>query len=317
MHSKISAVKESSQPAAEAKSATGGYLSIEPDLVSIRRKCAECENEDEVIQRKGYSSLVPFIQSKAQDSISQKIESVRGNGTNMDSQTKSFMESRFESNFLDVNIHTGDYAIQLAKDLNAKAFTTGKDIFFNSGNYNPGTETGKHLLAHELTHVIQQGGQSQYIQRSVDETKTIECPIVDEGIVSRVSWGETSGIYPSENDKYDPSKWDKGILCQLLTCRSAVHEVAKRGETVHKALPGSGKVEQMLKKYHFVENFPSADPEIADAEVKWFYLSNKASLSIHPTMRTLVSVKSYGPFYNNGGGDVPKGTVYIHFYKKK
>jgi len=71
-----------------------------------------------------------------------------------------------------------------------------------------------------------------------------------------------------------------------------------------------------LKPYHFIENFLSLEPEIARSEVKFFYLSGQSGAQPHPTMSTLVWVKKYGPFFNVGGGDVTKGDVYIHFYKK-
>ncbi len=147
----------------------------------------------------------------------------------------------------------------------------------------------------------------------------ITCPILDSGTLSEVSWGETSGLYPSSNDKYQPDKWDAGKTCDLLKARRAIYEVSQRGQKTHKGKPNaSDKIEQMLKKYHFVENFPVADVEINDAEVKWFYLSNdKNKPSQHPSLGSKANsiVKTYGPFYNNGGGDVGKGDTYIHFYK--
>ena len=132
-----------------------------------------------------------------------------------------------------------------------------------------------------------------------------------------MSWGETSGLYPTKDNKYEPEKWDAARTCDLLGARGAVHAVGQRGEKVHKAQPGKDPVEQKLKPYHYVENFPALDAEINDAKVNWFYLSKKSSLDTHPTMSSLSSVKKYGPFYNNGGGDVPRGDVYIHFYRQK
>ena len=141
------------------------------------------------------------------------------------------------------------------------------------------------------------------------------CPVKNEGTLSEVSWGETSGLYPSKDNLYDPTKWDGAKKCELLRLRGALHAVGQRGERVHRGRPGSGPVEQKLKPYHFIENFLSLDPEIAKAEVRFFYLSNQAALTTHPTMSTLIWVKKYGPFFNVGGGDVPKGDVYVHFYK--
>ena len=67
------------------------------------------------------------------------------------------MESRFGADFSGVRIHTGSGAEGLSASVSAQAFTHGNDIYFNSGKFSPGTEAGGHLLAHELTHTIQQG----------------------------------------------------------------------------------------------------------------------------------------------------------------
>jgi peptidoglycan hydrolase-like protein with peptidoglycan-binding domain len=76
----------------------------------------------------------------------------------MDAATRSEMESSFGADFGRVNIHTDAEAVQMSKELGAQAFTHGNDVYFNKGKYNPGSGEGKHLLAHELTHTIQQTG---------------------------------------------------------------------------------------------------------------------------------------------------------------
>jgi hypothetical protein len=133
-----------------------------PEPRFIQRKCADCEEEEMLQQKPLASSITPFIQAKgndsetASDAISQRISSTRSSGSSMDSNTQNFMESRFGKDFSNVKIHTGDYAAQLSEELNAQAFTVGNDIYFNSGRYDTGSYSGKHLLAHELTHTVQQ-----------------------------------------------------------------------------------------------------------------------------------------------------------------
>lgn len=79
------------------------------------------------------------------------------------------MESRFGTDFSDVKIHTGSEAVQMSSELNAQAFAVGNDIYFNEGKYNPNSDSGKHLLAHELTHTVQQsGGIGRKIQKYRD-----------------------------------------------------------------------------------------------------------------------------------------------------
>ena len=68
------------------------------------------------------------------------------------------MEGKFNADFSKVRVHTGDKAVVMTNMLKAQAFTHGFDIYFNAGKYQPNTSLGKHLLAHELTHVVQQKG---------------------------------------------------------------------------------------------------------------------------------------------------------------
>jgi len=135
---------------------------IEDEEEPIQMKCANCENEEEMLQPK-------FMQHAQSDSVPENIQSQinnsRGSGTGMVKQTRSFMEKRFGSNFNEVNIHNNNSSARLNNQLNAQAFTVGNDIFFNRGKYNPDSHAGKLLLAHELTHVVQQNGGAQKIQR--------------------------------------------------------------------------------------------------------------------------------------------------------
>ncbi|MFZ0544804.1 MAG: DUF4157 domain-containing protein [Candidatus Promineifilaceae bacterium] len=79
-------------------------------------------------------------------------------GRPLDSSTRQFMESRFGQRFEGVRVHTGGEAAESARSLNARAYTVGRNLVFGGGEYTPGTVTGRRLLAHELAHVIQQGG---------------------------------------------------------------------------------------------------------------------------------------------------------------
>ena len=88
------------------------------------------------------------------------------------------MQSSFGFDFSHVNIHTDTGAVQMSKELHAQAFTQGSDIYFNSGKYDPQTTTGKQLLAHELTHVVQQQEtiNKKSIQRSCHDGACDSCP---------------------------------------------------------------------------------------------------------------------------------------------
>ncbi len=95
----------------------------------------------------------PAMKTNFQSSLS----STKGKGSPLPDSTRTFMESRFQADFRDVRVHTGEEAGSLSRSIQAQAFTHGNDIYFNSGRYSPHTPSGSLLLAHELTHTIQQG----------------------------------------------------------------------------------------------------------------------------------------------------------------
>lgn len=117
-------------------------------VADLQRKCAACEEEQVQRKENGGGSLV------APASVSNVIS---GRGQPLDSPTRQFMESRMGQDFGDVQIHTDGQAAASAQSINALAYTSGKHIVFNSGRYQPNTDSGKRLLAHELVHVGQQG----------------------------------------------------------------------------------------------------------------------------------------------------------------
>lgn len=122
------------------------------------------ENEAPVtIQTKHTSG--PANATSHSNSFERALSSSKGNGDPLLKDTKQSMEDRFNTDFSNVRIHTDNDAQQMNKQINAKAFTHGNDIYFNNGQYAPCTAEGGHLLAHELTHTIQQGASSANVQR--------------------------------------------------------------------------------------------------------------------------------------------------------
>lgn len=90
--------------------------------------------------------------------VEQAIQTARGGGQALDSTVRAQMEPAMGADFSGVRVHTGGQADTLNRNLSARAFTTGQDIFFKQGEYSPGSSGGRELLAHELTHVVQQNG---------------------------------------------------------------------------------------------------------------------------------------------------------------
>lgn len=118
---------------------------------TIQRKCAECEEEEKEVRKKDNST-------HSHDNFSPDIihEALNSTGSSLDASTQGFMENRFGYDFDNVRIHTGAVAEKSAQSINALAYTRGNDIVFNRGQYSPGSYEGRKLLAHELTHVVQQ-----------------------------------------------------------------------------------------------------------------------------------------------------------------
>lgn len=133
---------------------------------SLQRKCAHCEEEEKrkyPIMRKMEAGSSGIAVSS---SFASSLNASKDGGAPLQQETKRFMENAFSTDFSSVKIHTGNRASELNKKINAKAFTYGSDIYFREGQYNPGSVEGKHLLGHELTHTIQQEGNSgRKIQR--------------------------------------------------------------------------------------------------------------------------------------------------------
>ncbi|NTW51005.1 MAG: DUF4157 domain-containing protein [Chlorobiaceae bacterium] len=109
---------------------------------------------------------------EAQGDIESDLRSSRGQGTPMDDRTRGEMENGFGRDFSDVRVHTDGQATRMSNDLNAQAFTHGRDIYFNEGRYNPDTSSGRHLLAHELTHTVQQQEGVQTLLQKDDNPQT-------------------------------------------------------------------------------------------------------------------------------------------------
>ena len=131
---------------------------------TIHRKCDACEDEEAKIQRKA----LPSGQDFSSQSPAHVQSAISTGGRPLDHQARSFFEPRLGYDLSSVRIHTDSVAGQSARAVNARAYTLGSNIVFGSGEYKPDTESGKHLLAHELTHTVQQGRQPKTIHRCPD-----------------------------------------------------------------------------------------------------------------------------------------------------
>ncbi|MER9247608.1 DUF4157 domain-containing protein [Mesorhizobium sp. M0590] len=113
------------------------------------------------------SAAVAIAGSLASPSVTAQISASMSSGAPLSPAVRNFMEPRFGSNFSQVRVHTGEPAAGLSDRVNAKAFTVGGHIFFGRNQYQPERREGRELIAHELTHTVQQGAATPHsIQRN-------------------------------------------------------------------------------------------------------------------------------------------------------
>ncbi len=125
------------------------------------RKVTELQRKRRVDTEKQTTMNRITPEALTQKSIVNNINDlVSSGGQSLDAETLTFMESRFGHDFGEVKIHHNSTASESAKKLSANAYTIGSDIVFATGKYSPNTTSGKRLIAHELTHVIQQANVS-------------------------------------------------------------------------------------------------------------------------------------------------------------
>jgi len=127
----------------------------------IQRMCTDCEEDEAMRKTAGARENGAELQTTPQ------IAKGVGRGQSLPASVRNFFEPRFGYDFGQVRIHTDGLAVDNARNLNALAYTTGRDIVFAEGQYAPAIAAGRRLLGHELTHVVQQdrGSTSDTVQR--------------------------------------------------------------------------------------------------------------------------------------------------------
>jgi hypothetical protein len=179
---------------------------------TVRRMCPDCEGELQRSASGGANSTASRASGAAEAAIG-----ALGRGAPLPVSERAFFAPRFGRSFDNVRIHNGDNAAAAARAIGARAFTLGDDIAFATGEYRPGSAQGRRLIAHELTHTVQQEtAAAARIQRAAIYTG----PILDEGSCEHLAcnsrWArvDTAGItcpdgtrnaFSTTHKKYSPS----------------------------------------------------------------------------------------------------------------
>lgn len=152
------------------------HISTEDNKLSVHKGKVEQDANNHVQPKSGEKAALSTLQQQVgnravqrllvqrkeigafdlDDEITARINRQRGGGQPLDGTTQERMSESLGQDLSGVRVHTSNESDELSQQLSAKAFTTGQDIFFREGAYQPQTGSGQELIAHELTHVVQQ-----------------------------------------------------------------------------------------------------------------------------------------------------------------
>lgn len=178
--------------------ASGSVLApaVQRQVTSFPDDSEEKLEEEKRIQRKGKAK--PLISN----ALEQRLSASAGSGQGLPESVQMQMENSFGASLDRVRIHANRDAGEISRSLNAEAFTYGNDIYFGANRYNPATNSGIELLAHELTHTLQQTGiRRKLIQRRGGATAghlSIKSNVVNQGLVAGHAWLSYTPVGGSE-----------------------------------------------------------------------------------------------------------------------
>ena len=137
-------------------------IQAKPEITSLQRRS---KPEAELQAKLTLQRREEIAGGEASPDLESTINRARGGGQRLETGLQQSIGQAMGADFSGVRVHTDAQSDQLNKLIQAKAFTTGQDVFFRQGEYNPGSRGGQELIAHELTHVVQQSGGT--VQRSL------------------------------------------------------------------------------------------------------------------------------------------------------
>jgi hypothetical protein len=184
--------------------------------------------EEETLQAKESPGHTPTVTPE----LDAHIHSFRGGGQPLPEATRAFMEPRFGFDFSQVRIHTDERAAETARKVNALAYTVGRDVMFGEGKYQPGTSEGQRLIAHELTHVVQQGAghtAPSLVQRddaggdAFEQFKITAADLKKPEITNKLNALSRTGLLDYKGKVADPKV--KAYINKLLAISTPLSEI--------------------------------------------------------------------------------------------
>jgi hypothetical protein len=251
------------------------------------------------------------------------LRSMRGGGHPLSRADRCFFEPRFNHDFSQIRIHTDERAVDLAKSINARAFTFGKDIVFGPGQYQPRLLRGRRLLAHELTHVLQQ--DTRHIRREPYETRGIALRRSQVTSLAGQNYWEqrTFRAYvttlptsrfssnPEERDAVFAALWEMSPPTTVTSHQEMIVPIAARSVNS----PGGGGSSQTSELlYRFTFDPPAPGDSRPRLEIS-FVASGSASVAIQaPTAPATFQPSQPGMMHIGfpGGGNQPDAYWQAH-----
>ncbi|MEO6732287.1 MAG: DUF4157 domain-containing protein [Ferruginibacter sp.] len=225
-------------PAIQAKlsvNISGDKYEKEADAKANQISKGEKRNEQPGRSPNGITQIVQtkgdVAATTASPHLENNIAASRGSGSSMDDSTQSFMAGSFGIDFSKVKIHTDDKARQMNEEINARAFTVGEDVYFNKGEYQPGSPNGTRLLAHELTHVAQQSGGGQRIQKDdpAPDAATAAEAKKKTGLITKI---KTYGVSAVEDGDATFTSAELDLVDKALSGLPATDKAAIKGAKI-------------------------------------------------------------------------------------
>ncbi|HEY9802620.1 MAG TPA: DUF4157 domain-containing protein [Leptolyngbyaceae cyanobacterium] len=222
-------------------------LQMKPlDISTLQRQQAP---EEEELQMKPIAKRQGGGGMAATSDLETSINQARGGGQPLADDIREPMEQAFGADFSGVKVHTDTQSDQLNRSIQARAFTTGQDVFFRQGEYNPGSRGGQELLAHELTHVVQQNGGAVMRSLLLSSAKTTK--------------GQTTGNNQALSAKTRLS--DRTITVQPKTTKRTEKEILN--EIPHSGLTGEHS-QKLIEKMGKDQSFSKSRKIAAEVEAE-------------------------------------------------
>lgn len=281
-----------------------------PRVPTLQSMCANCAEKDENLQRVAAPEqpavgihTKPALMQKTIDgnstgtsALQSQLNSTKGGGQNLPEDTNEHLSQSFGTDFSHIRIHTDANAIEMNQGLNARAFTHGSDIYFNHGEYNPGSSEGEKLVAHELVHTIQQGHLGKNVQKK-------------QSFRQQIVGGNHTGL--SEEEFVRSQVDDHHIQRSVNWAAGAVHETINSAEQALWGTPNPTTWEMLngtMLKTHALASGAIKSPSISayKAGASW-----KAKVTVVPLNEGSFDETVYAP--GPWTAVAPKATVNAAF----